>query len=78
MQMPFTGVPTQNSRRPRGAKYSGARRDRARQLRDVVAERFAEAPGFEEVALHVDDDQRRCGPVELDRLRLRGKQAGGC
>src|SRR5262245_60816874 len=33
--------------------------------RYVIAERFAEAPRLEEVALHVDDDER--GPLEVDQ-----------
>ena len=35
------------------------RLDGAAQLRDVVAEHFAEPAGLEEVTLHVDDQQRR-------------------
>ena len=38
--------------------------------RHVVAERLAEAARLEEVALHVDDDQRGAREVERDRLRL--------
>ncbi len=45
---------------------------RARQLRDVIAERFAEAAGLHEIALHVDDEKRGLGPVERDRLGFRG------
>ncbi len=33
--------------------------NRPRQLRDVVAQRFAEAAGLHEITLHVDDDERR-------------------
>ena len=50
---------------------------RARKLRDVVAQRFAEATGLHEIALHVDDQQRRGRPVEIDRRRLRGDCADG-
>jgi len=50
---------------------------RPRKLRDVVAQRFAEAAGLHEITLHVDDDKRRTRPVEIDRLRLRGDGAIG-
>ncbi len=45
-----------------------ARADGALQQRYVVAERLTEAARFEEVALHVDDDQRGAIEVELDGL----------
>ena len=45
------------------------------ELRDIVAERFAEAAGLHEIALHVDDEKRSGRPVELDRLGLRGNDA---
>ena len=47
------------------------RRDGAAQLSDVVAEALAEAAGFEEVALHVDDEQRGGRGVEGERVRAR-------
>ena len=56
--------------RPRARRRARARQGataRCKQ-RDVVAERLAEAAGLEEVALHVDDDERRRRPVERDRL----------
>ena len=40
------------------------------QLRDVVAEHLAEAARLEEVALHVDDEQRAAVPGELEGIRL--------
>ena len=46
--------------------------DRSAQLRDVVAEHFAEAAGLEEVALHVDDQQRRAFGVELELIGFGG------
>jgi hypothetical protein len=42
------------------------------ETRDVVAERRAEAPGLDEVALHVDDDQRGAPRLEPVGIRLRG------
>ena len=41
------------------------------QPRHVVAERRAEAAGLDEVALHVDDDQRRRGRDRARRGRAR-------
>ena len=51
----------------RRLQHAAQRLDRARKLRDVVAERFAEAAGLQKVALHVDDQQRGRRPVDLDR-----------
>jgi len=39
------------------------------QRRDIVAERFAEAAGLHEIALHVDDEQ--CGRFEAERELIR-------
>jgi hypothetical protein len=39
-------------------EHAPARRDHRLQRRDVVAERLAEAARLDEVALHVDDDER--------------------
>ena len=51
--------------RPRDpVEEPAARRDRAREKPHVVAERLAESPRLEEVALHVDHHQR--GPREFD------------
>ena len=52
---------------------ASTRRDRlhrARELADIIAERFAETARLHEIALHVDDEKRGRRPVELDRLRL--------
>ena len=55
-------VDHQHARRPRGGeqRLSGSTTRRSR--RDVVAEPLAEAARLEEVALHVDDHQRRRAP----------------
>ncbi len=39
----------------------------AKQQRSVIAEHFAEAARQDEVALHVDDDERRGLRIELER-----------
>ena len=57
-----------------GREQRGDRRDRRLQPRHVVAERGAEAAGLDEVALHVDDDQRACGPARR-RTRTASRRA---
>ena len=46
------------------------------QPRHVVAERGAEAAGLDEVALHVDDHQRRAAGREREVERSRGEDDG--
>ena len=46
------------SRGAPGRQKPSVRFDRAPQLRDVVAEHFAEAARLEKIALHVDDQER--------------------
>ena len=76
-QMALAGVHDQHADVARGIQHGRDRLHRARELRDVVAERFAEAAGLDEVALHVDDEKRRRRPVEIDRLGLRGDGTDG-
>ena len=71
-QMALAGVHDQHAGIARRIQHGRDRLHRARKLRDVVAERFAEAARLQEIALHVDDEKRRRRPVEIDRLRLRG------
>jgi len=52
-------------------KQRPVRFDRATKLRDVVAEHFAQAASLQEVALHVDDQQRRCRQVQAVIIRFR-------
>jgi hypothetical protein len=59
-----------NSGFARYAEYGSDRSYRARQLRDVIAKRFAEAAGLQEIALHVDDDERSLRPIEINRAGL--------
>ena len=42
----------------RGFEHAPGRRDRLAQQRHVVAERLAKSARIDEVALHVDDDER--------------------
>jgi hypothetical protein len=72
---PFAGVHDQHSAVARRLQYRGNRLDRPRQLRDVIAEGFPKTAGLHEVALHVDDQERRGRPVEVDRAGLGGNGA---
>ena len=70
-----------DDQQPGGAprrQQSPVRLDRAAQLRHVVAEHLAEAAGLEEIALHVDDQQRAMGGRERERVRFGGKVDGRC
>ncbi len=75
--MALAGVYHEHSVLARRGQHRRDRLHRARQLRDIVAQRFAEAAGLHEIALHVDDEKRRYRPVEIDRLRLRGDGTDG-
>ena len=55
-----------------GGDQRGQRRHHLEQLVDVVAEALAETAGQQEVALHVDDDQRGLACDERERRRLGG------
>jgi hypothetical protein len=74
-QVPFAGVHHENSGVTCSLQHVGAGLDRTGRLRDIVAECLAEAAVLEEIALHVDNDERGCGPVKFDRTGLRGEQA---
>ena len=56
--MALAGMDDQQAGGAPRRQQPAVRLDRAAQLRDVVAQHFAEAAGLEEVALHVDDQQR--------------------
>lgn len=58
-QMAFAGMDHQHAHVARGLEHVRDRLHGARQLRHVIAQRFAEAAGLHEVALHVDD--QKCG-----------------
>ena len=68
--MAFARVDDEEIGGARGVEHRLGRRDRALEQRDIVAERFAEAARLEEVALHVDDEQRRPRQVERHGLRF--------
>ena len=74
-QMALAGVHDQHPGLPRRVQHRRNRLHRARELRNVVTERFTEAAGLHEIALHIDDEKRGGGPVECYRLRLRDNHA---
>src|SRR5579862_7011182 len=53
-----------------GREHGGDRLHGTRHLRNIVAERFAEAAGLQKIALHVDDDQCGFREVEFERRGL--------
>ena len=56
---------------PRGARpleQGSDWRDGAPQQRDVVAECRPKSAGLEKIALHIDDDEARPCPIELERV----------
>ena len=75
--MAFAGVHHQHAGLARCIQDGCDRLHRTRKLRNIVAERFTEAAGLHEIALHVDDQKRGGGPVERDGHRLRGDRADG-
>ena len=62
---------TSMPRAARRVEQRAARLDGRAQQRDVVAERLAEAAGLEEVALHVDDHERRRAADRSRSVRAR-------
>ena len=68
--MPLPGVDHEETCRPGGGEHSSQRSDDGTQQADVVAERLAEPTGLDEVALHVDHDQRDPLGVEAERSGL--------
>ena len=67
--MAFAGMDDQEAKVPRGGEHRLTRRDGGLQPRHVIAQRGSKPAGLEEIALHVDDDER-CA-VELDGQRCR-------
>jgi hypothetical protein len=59
-----------------GAQQSAERCYDLAHLRNIIAERIPEATGLQEVALHVDDDERALGRIHGDGRRL-GIDSGG-
>src|SRR4029077_1219563 len=64
----FARVDDEQARGTRRFQHRLAGRDRRAEQRHVIAERFAESARLEEVALHVDEDQRGTRKVERHRL----------
>ena len=70
--MAFARVDDQEPVRARAAReHALGRPHRAVEERDVIAERLAEAAGFDEVALEVDHEERGRPRVELERVGFR-------
>jgi hypothetical protein len=68
--VPLARVDHQHAGAPRGVEHALAGRDDGLQRRDIVAERFAEAARLHEIALHVDDEERRRVRLEGELVRL--------
>ena len=66
--MAFARVDHRQTRRPRAVDQPGDRRHDGLQGPDVITQRGAEAAILDEVALHVDDDQRRARRVEVEGI----------
>src|SRR5260370_35861038 len=69
--MALGGMHDQHPEVPRRVEHGCERFHRARQLRNVVAERLTEAARLHEIALHVDAEKCGVRPVEIDRFWLR-------
>src|SRR5262245_30924084 len=68
--MTLPGVHDEQALRPGEVEHRPAGSDRFGEQRHVVAERFAKAARLQEVALHVDDDERGIVPGDRNRLRI--------
>src|SRR5262245_47347603 len=70
-QVPFAGMDDEKAGAPRCLEDPRTRLHSGLETRDIVTERRPEAAGLQEVALHVDDDERHSAGVDGERLRLR-------
>jgi hypothetical protein len=68
--MAFAGMDHQHAVLARRLQHSPDRLYRSGEQRHVVAERSTEAARLQEVALHVDDDERGSRHVDLDGIWL--------
>ena len=68
--MAFAGMDDEDAGAARGCEHLRARRHGCLETRDVIAERRAEAAGLQEVALHVDDDERHPAGIDRERSRI--------
>ena len=66
----LTGVDDEHPELAGRLQHALGGRDGGTQQRDVVAQRLAEATGIDEVALHVDHQQRGRLQIELELVRL--------
>ena len=66
----FTRVDDRQAVTPERHEHPARRRHRAAKVPDVVAQHLAEAAALEEVALHVDDEQRGGRGVADELVRL--------
>jgi len=66
----LAGVDHEQAGLPGGRQQALERRHDAGQLADVVAQHRPEAPRLQEIALHVDDEQRRLSRNEFEGVRL--------
>ena len=62
----LAGMDDPHARRPKGRQHGSDRRDGVTQERHVVTQSGAEAAGLQEIALHVDNDQRGPGGDERE------------
>jgi hypothetical protein len=69
--MPFSGVNDEHIGSACGREDIRARSDGGLETRNVVAERGTEAAGLQEIALHINDDERRSIGIDGNRRRLR-------
>ncbi len=68
--MPFPRVKHWQAERSPSGQQTAVGLDGPAELRHVVAEHLAEPAGLEEIALHVDDDERAMLGREVERIRL--------
>ncbi len=68
--MAFTGMKHLHAARTEQGEQALHGGDSRLKSRHIVAEAFAEAAALDEVALHVDDDQRRVRGPEMERRGL--------
>ncbi len=68
--MTLAGVDDEDAGLARRCQHRGDRADGAAKLGYVVAQHGAEAAGLDEIPLHVDDDERGGGRLELEGIGL--------
>ena len=76
--MAFPSMENSQTRGAPSLQKPPVRIDGAPQLRDVVTEHFAKAAWLEEIALHVDDQERAMGGRERELVGFGCKVDGRC